>query len=59
MKINNIKRNFDAWEEYRYWYKTNFNKINKLVKEIVRTPYQGTGKPEPLKKIYLVYGVGE
>lgn len=52
MKINNIKRNFDAWEEYLYWYKTdksNFKKINKLIKDMKRTPFEGVGKPEPLK----------
>jgi len=26
-----------------------FNKIGSLIKEIVRTPFTGTGKPEPLK----------
>ncbi len=41
-----------AWEDYLYWQKTNMRmvkKINGLIKEISRTPYQGKGKPEPLK----------
>jgi toxin YoeB len=41
-----------AWEDYFYWQKTDksmLNKINSLLKEIVRTPFEGTGKPEPLK----------
>ncbi|MET1057764.1 MAG: Txe/YoeB family addiction module toxin [Pedobacter sp.] len=41
-----------AWEDYLYWQKTDrsiLNKINGLLKEIVRTPFEGTGKPEPLK----------
>lgn len=52
MKINNIKWNFDAWEEYQYWYKTdktNFKKINKLIKDMKRSPFEGLGKPEALK----------
>ena len=41
-----------AWEDYLYWQKTNMRmvkKINGLIKEITRTPYQGKGKPEPLE----------
>lgn len=42
----------DAWEEYLYWQsqdKRMLRKINQLLKEIQRDPFQGTGKPEPLK----------
>ncbi len=42
----------DAWEEYLYWAsgnKNEFKKINALLKETQRTPFTGTGKPEPLK----------
>lgn len=41
-----------AWEDYVYWQQIDKNlvkKINKLIKEIKRTPFEGTGKPEPLK----------
>lgn len=41
-----------AWEEYLYWQATDkkiLKKINKLLKEIQRTPFVGEGKPEPLK----------
>ena len=41
-----------AWEEYCAWQqedKKTLKRINNLLKEIARTPYQGTGKPEPLK----------
>ncbi|MHB8207119.1 Txe/YoeB family addiction module toxin [Mucilaginibacter sp.] len=41
-----------AWEDYLYWQSTDksmFKKINSLVKEIERIPYEGSGKPEPLK----------
>ena len=40
-----------AWEDYSYWLKTDkamFKKLNTLIKEIKRTPYTGTGKPEKL-----------
>jgi len=42
----------NAWEDYLYWQKTDkriLHRINGLVKEIMRTPFEGTGKPEPLK----------
>ena len=41
-----------AWEDYLYWQKTDkklVQRINVLIKEISRTPHEGTGKPEPLK----------
>ncbi|WP_409523691.1 Txe/YoeB family addiction module toxin [Nitrincola sp. MINF-07-Sa-05] len=41
-----------AWEDYQYWQKTDkkvLNRINKLIKEIKREPFDGIGKPEPLK----------
>jgi toxin YoeB len=49
--------NPDAWEDYQYWICTDkgmFNKINRLIKDIVRTQfegekYEGIGKPEQLK----------
>jgi toxin YoeB len=41
-----------AFEEYRQWAgndKKIFEKINSLLTEILRDPFHGTGKPEPLK----------
>lgn len=41
-----------AWESYLYWQSTDkkmLKRINALIKEIQRTPFEGTGKPEPLK----------
>ena len=41
-----------AWEDYLYWQKNDkklVQRINGLLKEIIRTPHEGTGKPEPLK----------
>jgi toxin YoeB len=42
----------NAWEDYLYWQKSEkkiLARINSLIKEIIRTPFQGMGKPEPLK----------
>ena len=42
----------NAWEEYISWQKEDvkiLRKINALIKEIQRTPFEGIGKPEPLK----------
>lgn len=42
----------DAWDDYLYWQtqdKKTLKRINALIKEIERTPYEGIGKPEPLK----------
>jgi toxin YoeB len=42
----------NAWEDYLYWQKTDkkiLRRINKLIKEIKRNPFEGIGKPEPLK----------
>lgn len=41
-----------AWEDYLYWQKTDkqiLKRINTLIKEIKREPFEGIGKPEPLK----------
>ena len=41
-----------AWEDYLYWQQIDkklLQRINALIKEIARTPYEGTGKPESLK----------
>jgi toxin YoeB len=43
----------NAWDDYLYWQKTDRNvlrRINSLIKECQRTPFAGTGKPEPLKQ---------
>ena len=41
-----------GWEPYVYWLETDkatARKINALLKECLRHPFEGTGKPEPLK----------
>jgi toxin YoeB len=42
----------DAWDDYLYWQqhdKKILKKINCLLKEIHREPFEGIGEPEPLK----------
>ena len=42
----------NAWEDYTSWQtgdNKTLRKINTLIKEIQRSPYEGIGKPEPLK----------
>lgn len=42
-----------AWEDYLLWQGNDRNvllKINALIKECQRTPFEGTGKPEPLRQ---------
>jgi toxin YoeB len=41
-----------AWDNYLYWQKTDkamVKRINALIKHIQRDPFDGIGKPEPLK----------
>lgn len=42
----------NGWDDYLYWQKADtkmLSRINRLIKEIQRSPFEGTGKPEPLK----------
>lgn len=42
----------NAWEDYLYWQRTDkkiLKRINTLIEEIQREPFEGIGKPEPLK----------
>ena len=42
----------NAWEDYLYWQgadKSVIKRINSLIKAIQRSPFEGIGKPEPLK----------
>jgi len=41
-----------AWKDYLYWQKNDrkiLKRINSLIREIQRTPFEGIGKPEALK----------
>lgn len=42
----------DGWQEYLYWQandKRLLKKLNEIIKALRRDPYEGMGKPEPLK----------
>ena len=43
----------EAWTDYLYWQKQDkktLKRINNLIKSVLRTPFEGIGKPEPLKE---------
>jgi toxin YoeB len=43
----------EAWSDYVYWQgqdKKTLKRINKLISDSRRTPFEGIGKPEPLKE---------
>ena len=47
-----------AWEDYLYWQKTDkklLERINALIKDTSRSPFEGIGKPEPLKNALSGY----
>jgi toxin YoeB len=42
----------NAWGDYLYWQKTDrrmVQRINALIRDVQRAPFEGVGKPEPLK----------
>ena len=48
----------NAWEDYLYWQKTDkktLKRINLLIRDITRKPFEGIGKPEPLKHALAGY----
>ena len=48
----NLVFSAESWEEYLYWQETDpktWKRIKLLIKDMMRTPYRGIGKPEPLK----------
>jgi toxin YoeB len=45
----------ESWEDYTYWInqdKKTLTKIHKLIADMLRSPFEGLGKPEPLKENY-------
>ena len=54
MTVNKRKLQWDpdAWDDYLYWQsqdKKTLKRINQLIKDILHHPFEGIGKPEPLK----------
>jgi len=47
-----------AWEDYLHWQETDrklLKRINALINETARSPFQGSGKPEALKHALAGY----
>jgi len=43
----------EAWTDYIYWQsqdRKTLKRINKIIEDTKRTPFKGTGKPEPLRE---------
>jgi toxin YoeB len=43
----------EAWSDYLYWQtqdKKTLKRINNIIKDTQRSPFEGIGKPEPLKE---------
>ena len=41
-----------AWEDYLYWQfhdKQMLKRVNMLIRDVERSPFDGIGKPEPLR----------
>lgn len=48
----NLQWTPDGWADYVYWQtedRKTLRRINKLIKDMLRTPFQDIGKPEPLR----------
>ena len=42
----------EGWEDYLYWAEADpksWKRLNDLIRECSRSPFTGTGKPEPLR----------
>ena len=49
----NIMWTAEAWDDYVYWQgqdKKTLRRINQLIKDVQRSPFEGIGKPKPLKE---------
>ncbi|WP_302056719.1 Txe/YoeB family addiction module toxin [Paraburkholderia sp. CNPSo 3281] len=49
----NIMWTAEAWDDYVYWQgqdRKTLKRINQLIKDTQRSPFEGIGKPEPLKE---------
>lgn len=52
MQKRRILWDFDAWEDYLYWQRQDRKKvqrINQILRDIQRDPFEGVAKTEPLK----------
>lgn len=47
-----------AWEDYLYWQSNDrrlLKRIHQLIRDIERSPFEGVGKPEPLRHALAGY----
>jgi toxin YoeB len=47
-----------AWEDYQHWLQTDrkiTRRIHELIKDAMRNPFEGIGKPEPLRHALAGY----
>ena len=54
----NLVFSTQAWEDYAFWQDTDpkmVSRINLLLKDIIRSPHSGIGKPESLKHAFRGY----
>lgn len=52
-KLLKVTWTLAAWDDYTYWQmqdKKTLRRINALIKDTLREPFDGIGKPEPLKE---------
>jgi toxin YoeB len=48
----NLVFSLQAWDDYQHWVQTDrklVRRINELIKDTIRNPHDGIGKPEPLR----------
>ena len=48
-----LRWDYDAWSDYVQWQKRDkrmVKRINQLLEDVLRDPFDGIGKPEPLKE---------
>lgn len=51
--MRNLQFTDECWNDYLYWQsqdKRTLKRINTLIKDALRDPFDGIGKPEPLKE---------
>ena len=52
-KLLRLTWTLEAWSDYLYWQnqdRKTLKRINKLIKDCLRHPFEGSGKPEPLRE---------
>ena len=51
--MRNLKFTDESWNDYLYWQgqdRKTLKRINELIKDARRSPFDGIGKPEPLRE---------